>query len=95
MVVWAMFEEAACKITAGTPKAFNSSGAAMRSFCPECGTGMFYTNAVVLPGCIDVQAITLDNPEALPPAVQIQTAERQSWVGHLETLHAFERYPAA
>jgi hypothetical protein len=95
MVVWAMFPESAFKLTRGAPKTFNSSGTAMRSFCPECGTGVFYRNAVNLPSLIDVQASTLDNPDALPPAVQIQTAERQSWVSHLATLPAFERFPAA
>ena len=93
MVAWAIFPEAAFRITAGAPKTFNSSGASMRSFCPECGTGVFYRNAASLPGLVDVQATTLDNPDALPPAVQIQTAERQSWVAHLASLPAFERYP--
>lgn len=93
MVVWAMFPEARFRITAGTARTLNSSGAAMRSFCPECGTGIYYTNAENLPGMVDVQAATLDNPDALPPAVQIQTAERQSWVAHLAELPAFERFP--
>lgn len=67
----------------------------MRSFCPECGTGLFYRNAINLPGRVDVQVSTLDDPEALPPAVQVQTAERQSWVSHIAELPAFERYPTA
>lgn len=66
----------------------------MRSFCPECGTGLFYRNAENLPGLVDVQVSTLDNPDALPPTVQVQTAERQSWVPHLGALTAYERYPS-
>lgn len=93
MVVWAMFPESGVRVTLGAPKTFNSSGAAMRSFCPECGTGLFYRNAVNLPGLVDVQTATLENPDALPPSVQIQTAERQSWVSHLATLPAYERFP--
>lgn len=93
MVVWAMFPESAFKVIAGTPKTVNSSGAAMRSFCPNCGTGLYYRNAENLPGLVDVQVSTLDNPGALPPTVQVQTAERQSWVPHLAALPAFERYP--
>ena len=94
MVTWAMFPEAGVKVKAGAPKTINSSGAAMRSFCPDCGTGLFYSNAQNLPGLIDVQVSTLDDPEALPPAVQVQTAERQSWVPHLATLTEYERFPA-
>lgn len=93
MVVWAEFPESEVKLTAGAPKTINSSGAAMRSFCPECGTGLFYRNAEILPGVVEVQASTLENPAALPPTVQIQTAERQPWVAHLAALKSFERFP--
>ena len=94
LVAWAIFPEAAVKVKTGVPKTINSSGAAMRSFCPDCGTGLFYRNADNLPGLVDVQVATLDDPGALPPTVQVQTAERQSWVPHLATLPAFERFPS-
>ena len=93
MVSWAMFPEAALTVTKGQPKTINSSGTAMRSFCADCGSGLFYRNAVVLPGIVDIQSSTLDDPEALPPAVQIQTAERLAWMKHVNELPAFERYP--
>jgi hypothetical protein len=94
MVAWAMFPEASLTLTKGTPKTINSSGTAMRSFCADCGTGLFYRNAEILPGLVDVQSATLDNPEALPPTVQIQTAERLAWMKHVHELPEFERYPA-
>ncbi len=94
MVAWAIFPESGVTIKSGSPKTINSSGAAMRSFCPECGTGLFYRNAENLPGLVDVQVSTLNNPDALPPTVQVQTAERQSWVPHLGALTAYERYPS-
>lgn len=93
MVTWAMFPEAALTLTSGQPKTINSSGTAMRSFCGDCGTGLFYRNAAVLPGIVDVQSSTLDDPEALPPAVQIQTAERLHWMKQLHALPEFERFP--
>jgi hypothetical protein len=94
MVSWAMFPEAAFSLTKGEPKTFNSSGTAMRSFCADCGTGLFYRNAAMLPGIVDIQSSTLDNPDALPPAVQIQTVERLEWMKHLHELPEFERFPA-
>lgn len=94
MVVWAIFPEADVKVKTGAPKTINSSSAAMRSFCPDCGTGLFYRNSENLPGLVDVQVATLDDPNAFPPTVQVQTAERQSWIPHLATLEAFERFPA-
>jgi len=93
MVSWAMFPEAALTITQGTPKTINSSGTAMRSFCADCGTGLFYRNDAVLPDVVDVQSSTLDHPEALPPSLQVQTAERLDWVLHVDELPGFERFP--
>ncbi len=92
-VSWAMFQEARLTVTAGQPKTINSSGTAMRSFCPDCGTGLFYRNAVNLPGIVDVQTATLDDPDALAPTLQIQVAERLGWMAHMQELPAFERFP--
>lgn len=88
-----MFQEARLTVTAGQPKTINSSGTAMRSFCPDCGTGLFYRNAVNLPGIVDVQTATLDDPDALAPTLQIQVAERLGWMAHMQELPVFERFP--
>ena len=93
MVAWAMFPEASLTLTKGNPKTINSSGSAMRSFCADCGSGLFYRNEKVLPGIVDVQSSTLDEPNALTPTVQIQTAERLVWMKHAHELPAFERFP--
>ena len=93
VVSWAMFGEGALTVTKGEPRTRNSSGAAMRSFCPECGSGLFYRNAEVLPGMVDVQSATLDAPEKLPPGAQIQTADRIAWMERAHELPSFERYP--
>ena len=93
MVAWAMFPEAALTLTKGRPKTINSSGTAMRSFCVDCGSGLFYRNEAVLPGIVDVQTATLDNPEALPPTLQMQTAERIGWMLHIDALPECSRFP--
>jgi hypothetical protein len=93
VVAWAAFPESALTLTRGEPRTFNSSGAAMRSFCTVCGTGLFYRNAQMLPGIVDIQSVTLDDPEALPPAVHIQVAERIGWMGEAHHLPAFARFP--
>lgn len=93
MVAWAMFPETAMTLTQGQPKTINSSGTAMRSFCSDCGSGLFYRNAEVLPGIVDVQTATLDDPDALPPEMQIQTAERLGWMQNAHELPEFKRFP--
>jgi hypothetical protein len=92
-VAWAAFAEDEFSLSQGELTTYNSSGSAMRSFCPTCGTGICYRNADMLPGIIDIQAATLDDPDAIPLQAQIQTAERISWMATAHELPQFERYP--
>ncbi len=93
MVSWATFREAELRVTQGQIREFNSSGSAMRGFCAVCGTGLFYRNAAYLPGIVDVQSATLDDPEALPAQFHIQTAERIRWMEEAHMLPKFDRFP--
>jgi hypothetical protein len=47
----------------------------------------------MLPGIVDVQSGTFDDPDLVPVAVHIQTAERIGWMERAHELPAFERYP--
>jgi len=93
MVAWAMFKEEQFTVTQGEAKTHNSSGASLRSFCPDCGTGLYFRNADVLPGIVDVQAATLDDPDAFPAGVHIQVAERIGWMATAHALPEFQRFP--
>lgn len=92
-MAWAEFPEASLTMIQGEPKTINSSGTAMRSFCGECGTGLFYRNAAILPGIVEVQLATLDAADTLVPTMHIQTAEQLRWMGRAHELPAFERFP--
>lgn len=92
-VAWAAFKTPEFALISGKPSIYNSSGEAMRHFCPRCGTGILYTNEAYLPGLVDIQVATLDDPDALPPQAHIQVAERIGWMKHLGALPEFERYP--
>ena len=93
MVAWAVMPAGNLKITQGTPATINSSGYTFRRFCSQCGTGLFYVNETFLPGLVDVQSVTLDDPSAFPPQVQVQTQEQPTWAAHIHTMQAFRRYP--
>jgi hypothetical protein len=93
MVAWTMYALGAVKVTKGVPKIYESSEHGRRHFCTDCGTGVFYTNAEVLPGIIDIQSATYDNPDAVAPQVHIQVAERVGWMERAHELPTFERYP--
>ncbi|EIZ80912.1 hypothetical protein WSK_0304 [Novosphingobium sp. Rr 2-17] len=93
VMAWAAFAAADFALTTGAPSVYSSNGDAIRHFCPTCGSGLYYTNAAVLPGLVDIQIATLDNPDALTPQAHIQTAERIGWMTDAESLPQFERYP--
>lgn len=95
MVGWAMFPADALTVTQGETKTYRSSQDGRRQFCAACGTGLFYANEAMLPEIVDVQSCTFDDPDALPPQIHIQTAERIGWMKHAHTLPEFERYPPA
>ena len=93
MVAWAGVAAQDFKVTKGEAKAFNSSGEAFRHFCAQCGTGLFYINEQALPGLVDVQSATLDDPQACVPQAQIQVAERIGWMATAHALPEFQRFP--
>lgn len=92
MVAWAMVPAGQLKVT-GEPKVYRSSEHGRRHFCGACGTGLFYVNDAALPGMVDIQTGTLDDPDALPAQAHIQVAERIAWMRTAHELPAFERYP--
>ena len=93
MVGWTMYPRAAVTVTKGTPRIYASSELGRRHFCPDCGTGLFYENAQMLPDRIDIQSATTDEPDRIPPRAHIQVAERIGWMAHAHELPAFERFP--
>ncbi|MEO5773823.1 MAG: GFA family protein [Sphingomicrobium sp.] len=92
VVAWALLPNAQIKID-GETREYASSEHGRRHFCPTCGTGLFYTNAVIFPSATDVQFATLDDPDAVVPQAQIQTADRIGWMEKLNEMPQFKRFP--
>lgn len=92
MVGWALFDRSAVSVTGETTR-HNSSGDAVREFCPVCGTGLFYTSESVFPGKVDVQTATFDDPDAVTPQAVIQVADAPAWLAQTSALPQFQRYP--
>ena len=92
MVSWAAYPTDSVAVT-GEAKVYASSEHGRRHFCGQCGTSLFYINDVALPGLIDIQSGTYDDPEARPPIFQVQCAERLSWMDRLDDMPRYERFP--
>jgi len=93
MVGWTAFSSDSVNVIKGEVVTYESSEHGRRQFCGACGTGIFFTNAEMLPGVTDIQTITLDDVESFAPGVHIQTADRISWMEKAHELPQFERYP--
>lgn len=93
MAGWIAFPADKVAVT-GTPVVYNSSEHGRREFCGTCGTGLFYRNANMLPGLVDIPSGTLDDPADNPPALHVQVAERLPWMDSIADLPTFSRYPS-
>ena len=93
VVGWLAVKEEQFSHLQGEVTTYSGRNGAERSFCPVCGTGVFYRNAAMLPGIVDVQSATLDAAASLAPSAQIQCAERLPWMKDLSALPEFERFP--
>ena len=92
-LAWAMVPVGAVSVQ-GEPRVYGSSASGKRSFCPVCGTGLFFTNAPLAEmGMMQVRIAALDDPNAIEPKAQVQTAERISWMTTLDDLPSFDRFP--
>jgi hypothetical protein len=93
MLAWAMIATSALSVT-GEPTTYASSETGKRSFCGVCGTGLFFSNAMLdRMQMVQVRTATLDDPGAIKPTMQVQRAERIHWIDTIETLPAFDRFP--
>jgi hypothetical protein len=87
------FALARFELLGGAPRTYRASPRALRQFCPDCGSTLFWRRDGG--DEVDVFVGTLDDPAAMPPpAVQIWTAHRLPWLLDLAQIPAYpERRP--
>lgn len=95
MVAWTAYKEEQVSVKSGALSTYEGRSGSFRQFCPTCGTGLFFRNAAVLPGLVDVQSATMDDAADHAPQLHVQTADRLPWMTEIGALPEFERYPGA
>ena len=93
MVAWLAMPASGFRVTQGEARSHTSPAGSTRHFCANCGMPLYFVNEDTLPGIVDIPSVTLDDPDAMPPQAQIQTAERRAWMAGLDALPEFERFP--
>jgi hypothetical protein len=91
VLAWATFPLEAFDYTAAEPSIFESSKNGRREFCDGCGTQIAFRD---LSGgdTIDVNFVTLDDPDQLEPRCHIWTQSRRRW---FDTADRLPRYDGA
>jgi len=69
--------------TRGAPKHFRSSNKVRRGFCADCGTPLTYEPDGLHP---EIAIATLDDPNAVPPVIQVGMESRLAWTDSLAAL---------
>jgi hypothetical protein len=93
VLAWLAMPADGFRVTKGEPTRYTAPSGSTRAFCGTCGTPMFFVNEKSLPGIVDIQSVTLDDPDTIAPLAQIQTAERRVYMAELGNLPAFARFP--
>jgi hypothetical protein len=91
-VAWAMFQEPQVSFTRLSPALYASSPEAKRGFCPTCGTQISFT-ASYIPGLIDITVGSLDQPDAVTPALHYWNSKRLPWMEFSDKLPRHAEFP--
>lgn len=89
MTTWLSVPDEAYRLDTGTPKFFESSPGAQRSFCPDCGTPMSFSHDR-FPGEIHLYVASLDRPGDWQPSRHVFFAERLPWAELHDALPRFD-----
>ncbi|MFT4510453.1 GFA family protein [Caballeronia sp. 15711] len=93
VLAWAMCKKASIAVK-GEASVYHSSETGRRSFCGTCGTGLFFSNQQLdQMGMIQVRIAAFNDPNLIAPKMQVQTAERPSWMTSITELPSFVRFP--
>lgn len=78
VLAWATFPAEAFRYAQGNPGVFKSSAWGQREFCHDCGTQLLFRNTADKK-TVDLNFVTLDDPEQLEPEYHIYTESRLKW----------------
>ena len=74
------------------PAIYESSPAAKRGFCSQCGTQICFT-AEYIPGLIDLTIGSLDAPGLVPPTFHYWESNRLPWLHVADQLPRYPEFP--
>ena len=91
MTVWVGYRPSQVRLTRGTPKSFSKTRGVVRTFCPDCGTAIGYTDEG-LEGELYLAIGFLDHPERFPPQAHAYWRMRLPWLRFADDLPREDAY---
>ena len=89
--LWIGYGRSQFRLLRGTPKTFSKTKGVVRSFCPECGTSIGYSDA----GLEEELYLTvgfMDNPERFEPQAHAYWRMRLPWIDIADGLPRIDGY---
>lgn len=90
VLAWATFPAETFRYTQGAPGIYKSSGWGQREFCRDCGTQLLFRNTAH-GKTVDLNFVTLDDPEQLEPEYHIYTSSRLKWLDIADNLPRYKQ----
>jgi hypothetical protein len=78
VLAWASFAAEQLSYVKGRPKIYRSSAHGQREFCEECGSQIAF-RSIDVPGTVEINIGTLDDPANVPPQFHIWCGSRIAW----------------
>jgi hypothetical protein len=92
MATWASWPRGRVRMLEGSVADFESSPGVKRSFCPRCGSTLFWRRVATEREELDIAAGTLDQADRLKPTDHIFVRSRQPWMPLCDGLPAYEKH---
>ncbi len=91
LAIWVGYRPDQFRLTRGTPKSFSKTSGVVRTFCPECGTSISYSDR----GLADELYLTIgffDRPERFAPQAHAYWRMRLPWLDFADRLPRVDGY---
>ena len=92
MATWASWPRGNVRMLEGSVADFESSPGVKRSFCPRCGSTLFWRRVAKEREEIDIAAGTIDQADRLAPSEHIFAKSRQPWMPLCDGLPAYQNH---
>lgn len=89
MTTWLAVPDSAYRLDEGTPRFYESSPGARRSFCADCGSPLSFTHSR-FPDETHLYVASMDRPAAFEPSRHVFFAERLPWADLHDSLPRFD-----